>query len=500
MLQMVASAANEAASIEQAMQICLEQVCQQTGWPIGHSLLVSPSTGLLESATWFIDEGSRYEAFKKVEADRRFETGEGLPGRVLATGKAVWIRDVTKDLNFPRWRAAEKTGLRGGYGFPVKVGNEVVAVLEFFSEDLAEPNAPLLDVMVHIGTQLGRVVERSRAEAALRESEMRFRSVAQSANDAIVSCNKYGLIIAWNKGARSIFGYVEEEMLGNALSLIVPDCMRILSDNKELLLSGPQSAFGRTFESVGRNKLGEEFPIELSIADWKIGDDVFFTAIIRNILKRKEAEAHISASLREKEVLLKEIHHRVKNNLQIISSLLRLQSQHVKDAGTLDMFRESQNRVQSMALIHEYLYQSRDMARINFSEYIRNLTSHLFRSYGATPESVQLVVNVDETPLDLDTAIPCGLIITELVSNAFKYAFADKRPGKINVDFHAAEGGKDFKLVVKDNGLGIPPNLDVEHSNSLGLRLVNTLTQQLRGNLSIANNNGTEIVLTFKVP
>src|SRR5205807_4435337 len=133
-------------------------------------------------------------------------------------------------------------GLRGGYAFPVKVGNELVAVLEFFSKETAGTNEPLVEVMAHIGTQLGRVVERSRAEAALRESEMRFRSVAQSANDAIVSCNIYGLIIAWNKGARSIFGYVEEEMLGMSISLIVPECMRLLSTgNRELMLSGPQS-------------------------------------------------------------------------------------------------------------------------------------------------------------------------------------------------------------------------------------------------------------------
>jgi PAS domain S-box-containing protein len=501
MLQVVSSAANESSSIEHAMQICLDQVCRQTGWPIGHSLIVSPLHGMLESANWHIADGARYAAFRDDEGDRKFESGEGLPGRVMASGASAWIRDITKDLNFPRWRSAEKIGLKGGYAFPVKVGSEVVAVLEFFSEEPAEANPPLLEVMAHIGTQLGRVVERSRAEAALRESEMRFRSVAQSANDAIVSCNAYGLIIAWNKGARAIFGYAEEEMLGNALSLSVPDCMRILSaDNKELLLSGPHSIFGRTVESVGRNKAGEEFPIELSVADWKIGEDVFFTAIIRNILKRKEAEAHISASLREKEVLLKEIHHRVKNNLQVISSLLRLQSQHVTDEKTLDMFRESQNRVKSMALIHEYLYQSRDMAHINFSEYIRNLTAHLFRSYGVTPDAVHLDLHVDESPLDLDTAIPCGLIITELVSNSLKHAFPEGRKGRMDVSFHAFDGGRKFELAVKDDGVGLPAGIDLEHTVSLGLRLVRTLTQQLGGRLRMETREGTQTVIEFTNP
>jgi PAS domain S-box-containing protein len=500
MLQMVSSAANETSSLEQALHICLEQVCQQTGWPIGHSLLVSPSTGLLESVNWHITDEQRYHRFQDQAIGHGVDSGEGLPGRVMATGNSAWIRDMAKDPRYPYGRAAEKAGLQGGYAFPVKVGNEVVAVLEFFSEEVAEPNLPLIDVMGHIGTQLGRVVERSRAEAALRESEMRFRSVAQSANDAIVSCNAYGLIIAWNKGARAIFGYAEEEMLGNALTLIVPDCMRILStDNHELMLSGPHSPFGRTIEAVGRNKMGEEFPIELSVADWRIGEDVFFTAIIRNILKRKEAEAHISASLLEKEVLLKEIHHRVKNNLQIISSLLRLQSQKVTDSRTLDMFRESQNRVQSMALIHEYLYQSRDMARINFSEYIRKLTAHLLRSYGVTPGGVRLNVDVDETPLDLDTAIPCGLIITELVSNSLKHAFPAQAEGHIDVRFHTPDEGKHYALTVKDDGKGIPPGLNLDKTESLGLRLVNTLTQQLKGHIQVENHIGTQITITFEM-
>src|SRR5262249_4281818 len=159
----------------------------------------------------------------------------------------------------------------------VKVGHEVVAILEFYSEEPVDATPGLIELMAHIGTQLSRVVERARAEAALKESETRFRSVAQSAHDAIVSCNAYGLIISWNQGARSIFGYVEEEMLGNSLSLIVPEFMTILSQQD------------RTLESTGRHKDGTLFPIELSIADWHIGEDVFFTVILRNILKRKEA-------------------------------------------------------------------------------------------------------------------------------------------------------------------------------------------------------------------
>jgi PAS domain S-box-containing protein len=484
LLQMVASAANEASTIEQAMRICLEKVCRQNSWAIGHSFIVSPISGMLESANWYLAH-PRFQKFMDNEHSRRFESGEGLPGRVLSTGNTVWISDVTQDVSFRRTHSAQQANLKGGYAFPVKVGGEVVAVLEFFSEIVAEPNDPLLEVMGHIGTQLGRVVERTRSEAALRESEMRFRSVAQSAKDAIVSCNRYGLIISWNKGARSIFGFAEEEMLGMSLSLIVPDFLSITGDARG------------TLESTGRNKAGHDFPIELSVADWKIGEDAFFTVIIRDIELRKESEAHISASLREKDVLLKEIHHRVKNNLQIISSLLRLQSQYITDARSLDMFRESQNRVKSMALIHEYLYQSRDMARINFSEYLGNLTSHLFRSYGVT-DTVRLEMHVDDSRLDLDTAIPCGLIITELVSNSLKHAFHDAPNGLIRVDFHTPDG-KNYELSVKDNGIGMPAERLTEPKGSLGLRLVTTLAQQLSGMIHVEQSQGTKFVITFKV-
>jgi len=217
-----------------------------------------------------------------------------------------------------------------------------------------------------------------------------------------------------------------------------------------------------------------------------------------DITERKQAEIQIQASLREKEVLLQEIHHRVKNNLQVISSLLDLQSQYITDPTTVELFQESQNRVKSMALVHEKLYQSQDFARINFAEYIENLTSYLFQIYIVECNYVDLRFSINEVNLTIDTAIPCGLIISELVSNALKYAFPNGREGIIEVILTAAPDNR-CHLTVKDNGVGFPPDLEFTKPKSLGLQLINVLTEQLEGTLSFNLDQGTEVNISFPI-
>ncbi len=212
---------------------------------------------------------------------------------------------------------------------------------------------------------------------------------------------------------------------------------------------------------------------------------------------RKKAEQEISESLKEKEVMLKEIHHRVKNNLQIVSSLLFFQSKKISDRQTLEIFRDGENRVKSMALIHEKLYQAEDLANIDFKEYVKNLATFLFQSYGIDRTKFNLKNNVKDVKLDIDTAVPCGLIINELITNSFKHGFKGKDSGKIVIDMHHDENDKLF-LKVSDNGIGIPKGLDIKKVDSLGLRLVENLTIQLCGNIKYYNNNGTTVEIVFK--
>lgn len=227
--------------------------------------------------------------------------------------------------------------------------------------------------------------------------------------------------------------------------------------------------------------------------------------IFANALERKRVEEQLNASLKEKEVLLKEIHHRVKNNMQVISSLLNLQSGRIKNQEILEMFKESQDRIRSMSLIHERLYQSADLAKIDFSHYIQNLATHLFQSYRIDPEAVALKTNVRGVSLDINKAIPCGLIINELVSNSLKYAFPDakgsekkkRKKGEIDIQF-TSDNGKVI-LLVKDNGKGLPDNLDIETADSFGLQLVTTLVAQLNGDIDIKRRPGAAFKITFDV-
>ena len=210
----------------------------------------------------------------------------------------------------------------------------------------------------------------------------------------------------------------------------------------------------------------------------------------------KLAEQQITNSLKEKEILLKEIHHRVKNNMQVISSLLSLQSQFIQDDEALSLFKESQSRVKTMALIHEKLYQSNDLTKIKFDEYIHHLTNHLFDAYNEKQKSVKFIIKAQDISLAIDTAIPCGLVINELISNSLKHAFPDDREGEIYICMQSIENGL-LKLVIQDNGIGLSPDIDFRNTETLGLQLICTLTEQLDGHIELDRDNGTKFTIAF---
>jgi PAS domain S-box-containing protein len=217
--------------------------------------------------------------------------------------------------------------------------------------------------------------------------------------------------------------------------------------------------------------------------------------IALNIAERKLVEERLRASLDEKEVLLKEVHHRVKNNLQVISSLLALQGRETADPEASLMFADSQGRIRSMALIHEQLYLSGDLSRIDFSEYVRRLCLNLMDSSGASDSYVALHIDVDPVPLPLDLAIPCGMILNELVSNALKHAFTTNAHGQVNVKFH--RDGNRHTLSVSDNGVGIRVRPQHHKTSSLGLKIVHALVKQLDGQLDVKSVAGSSFTISF---
>lgn len=337
-------------------------------------------------------------------------------------------------------------------------------------------------------------------EKALQESEQNYTHLVRGLKDhAVFLLNSKGEILVWNQGAELIMGYKASEVLGEQVS-------RFFASQEPPLELGNalnQVKSLGTFQMEGwaGRKGAKPFWAETALSklvDGK-GRMMGVSVIIRDSTERRNAEDATKASLQEKEVMLKEIHHRVKNNLQVISSLLRLQSETVGDKQTATLLLESQERVQAMAMVHEYLYKSPDLARIDFSAYVSSLVANLYRSFGLTSSGNPPSVEIDNVLLSLDVAVPCGLLLTELISNAAKYAYPGKNGGPIDIRFRDLSEGL-FELRVADQGVGFPENFDWTKSNSLGLRLVRLLTEQLQGKILLENHHGVKFTITFKDP
>jgi two-component sensor histidine kinase len=217
---------------------------------------------------------------------------------------------------------------------------------------------------------------------------------------------------------------------------------------------------------------------------------------VRALSESEERFEHQTTLLQERETMLREIHHRVKNNMQVMSSLLSLQSRGASNPETSRMLEENQNRIQSMALLHEILYQSEDLAVVDFPKYVRRMAEHLFRSYGVDSRQIRLCTDLDAVGLELDDALPCGLLISEVISNSLKHGFPEGREGEVRIALHRQSTAM-VSLVLSDNGVGLPNNLDWTTSRSLGLRLVRALAQQLIAKLEIRSEGGTEVTLVF---
>ncbi len=342
-------------------------------------------------------------------------------------------------------------------------------------------------------TAISDITERKRAEEALSL----LASIVESSEDAIIGKTLDGTILSWNLGAQKIYGYTADEVMGKSISILIPPDKT--DEVPSLLQKVRQEQCIEHYETVHMRKDGKQIDIFLTISPIKdsTGMTIGASTIARDITERKKAE-EIKRFLKEKELHLREIHHRVKNNMQIISSLLGLQSRYASEEKYRKMLTDSQNRIVSMSLIHEKLYRSNDMTKIDVKDYIRDLVNNLYRSYG-TGESM-VVFNADDEDifLRIDQATPCGLIINELVNNSLKHAFPDRRDGKIEVAFKQVDENM-FELVVSDNGIGIPENLDFRKNGSLGLHMVTILVEdQLEGEINLDRSRGTEFRIRFK--
>ena len=304
LLKDVALAMNEASSPHRALRYVVERVCTLMKWPVGHVYLISATQAdlLLPTGIFYFDDPPRFKAFRDASMRTSFREGEGLPGRVMQARVPVWVEDVTSDDNFPRCRLAEDIGITSGFAFPVLVGERLVGVLEFFSSEAAEPDYDLLDAMLNVGAQLGRVVEREEASEAIRGSEEHLRALMSSIVEGVITADADGRITGWAGGAERIFGYTAEEVEGENLTILMPEryIERHRAGMERFLSTGEARLIGHSAEVEGVRRDGAEFPIELSLSTWLAAGRRFFTAVIRDVTDRHEA----FKKLREREVML----------------------------------------------------------------------------------------------------------------------------------------------------------------------------------------------------
>ncbi|MEN6573122.1 sensor histidine kinase [Methanobacterium aggregans] len=320
--------------------------------------------------------------------------------------------------------------------------------------------------------------------------------------DMIIFLNRRGEIVNINEQAERILGYTKKEIIGTKWTVLLPK-EHIKPVERKIVDMIHENAPEKQYIEMDLNYLtlrNEKIPVKMYFSVIRdeyeirgrliVAQDMRQTEKLENEIKAKEK------ALDEKEMLMKEIHHRVKNNLTVISSLLSLQSRYIQDDETKSMFKESQNRARSMALIHERLYKSDNLKSIDFGNYIGDLASELFRTYSLNNGNVKLNVDVDNEFLDVDVAVPLGIIVNEIISNSLKYAFIGNKKGYISIQFHREEDK--FVLNVEDNGNGIPENFNYKNSDSLGIKLINSLVEQIEGKMEVKNDNGTCFKIIFK--
>ncbi|MCH8317763.1 MAG: PAS domain S-box protein [Bacteroidetes bacterium] len=410
--------------------------------------------------------------------------------------------------------------------------SEILKVVESFASLNYSKKAKLradTDLFNTLAKGINKLGEELQSSTVSRDY---FENVLQSMINMLIVVNPDGTIRTVNSAALELLGYQENELIGKSISIIFSQDISPSKKGRgkvieELIKKGTVHNVEKVFISKSGNKIPVLFSGSLMSDDnCKLqaivcaAQDITrrkqveeerkkraeATAAVKAGKKRaeelerinaelKKADEHIKASLKEKEILLKEIHHRVKNNMQVISGLLDLQADKSKDPAIKAFSTKAKDRIRSMALLHEKIYLSKDLANIEISGYIETLTDELVYNYNID-NNIKLKREIDEVFLDIDRAIPLGLIINELVSNSLKYAFPKGRKGEIFISLKSKKNNK-IVLEVGDNGLGLPKNFDIQNTETLGLELVRSLTQQLKGSLEIIRHNGTKFKIEF---
>ncbi len=482
-------------SLEDALRRCVEIVCRMTGWPIGHVYMpAAHGEELVPTTIWHLAEDGAHAAFRAVTERTRLPRGVGLPGRVWQSGEPEWLEDLPANEGFARAHPLPELGLRTAFAFPVTAGGETLAILEFFTDEAVPPDPRLLLLVRSVGEQVGRLIERRRAEDGLREREARFRTLADTAPVLIWVSGPDKACTYVNKPWLAFTGRTPEQELGFGWAEGVhPEdhgrCLKIYAEAFEARRPFSLEYRLRRADGDYRWVLGNGVPLVTPGGEFRgyIGSAV-------DITERKQAEEGLTTLLAEKEILIREIHHRVKNNLQLVSSLINLQCAEIEDGGVGRKLMDLRGRIGAMALVHQHLYSVGDASALAAPPYVRELGEQIQRAYGR--EGIALAVDVDDITLGLDTAVPLGLIIGELLANAFRHAFPAGRGGGIRIALRALPDGR-IRLAVSDDGRGLPGSAEPTRKGGLGLHIVEALAAQIGARYQVLIAGGTTFELVF---
>lgn len=497
LMQAVAETANDADTLDDAMAEVLEEVRTHTGWAIGHAYRRGGGNAFTPTTLWSLADAERFAAFRRATSTLAVSAGEGLPGRAAAAGAPVWSVDVRNDETVLRSQVAADLGIQAGCAVPIRMDGTTVAVLEFFSVDAEAPDEQLMQAMESVGVQLSRVAERQRARETLQASEKRYRSLTENAPDGIIIADREGRIVDWNPGARDIFGYERDDILGQSVEVLLPERDRdAYREHLEQLRRGERGrTFGRTIEVEGVRNGGEEFPLELSLSSWTANGTRYFAGIVRDVTERQRLEEElVRIQDEEQQRLGEELHDGV-------GSLLT--------AASITVSGLAEDRRQGEAIEPEDLDKATDYIK-RAGEEVRAL------SHGLSPVGLErgLVPALDDLAsqaevrgdltctLSVDNGIPelsegvarhLYRIAQEAVGNAIKHG----HPNRIEMRLTSDDG---IRLAVEDDGHGYS-NTDGD-GTGLGMRTMRHRASLIGGTLTIeeGEEGGTIVRCCLSAP
>lgn len=501
----------ESATLSDAAPPILRAICESAKWEVGALWEVDEDAQVIRCVETSHLSGGAPE-FEKLTRECVFEPGTGVPGRVWQSGKPHWVTDVTNDQNFPRIAAAIKEGLRSVYGFPTRMGDRVTGVLEFFSHEMREPDGEMIEWISAAGNHIGQLIERKRAEEALRDSEVHFRSVAEAASDAIISVDEKSCIITVNPAAQKIFGYSSAELIGAELTMLMPEYIRHLhrAGLERYITTNKKHISWQAVELPGLHKSGHEIPLEISFCEWTRKGTRYFTGIVRDISERRQAQEALQRTREERLRELERVRTRIAADLHddIGSSLTKIvilsdvaqQNSSGDDAEKewLQAISEISNElVETMSDIVWAINPEKDQLS-ELSHRMRRFASDIF-----TARNIKFQFRTqfaDDLRLGANVRREVFLIFKESVNNVVRHSHCSEAAAQFSIEEDC------LMLQIKDNGKGFEPAALNDQIDGVPVRVGNGLPSmrqratELGGEFKITTTQGGGTTVWLSVP